>query len=161
MNTNFIKETLYTMKIDYGTIIRYITIIQSDVQIETGIRDIIKNVYDFNAVVLPRKLTRKFIQDIGYLAANKNFTYGALNDYNEIVIIIDPEDLPRNLQPELNGYIIYQGKRYEKTEFELFGENAAYILKAKGAEGGKPYDIMSLRVHSNFQLQTGVNCELN
>ncbi len=161
MNTKFIKDMLYEMKKDYGARIRYITLLGSEVQVETGKREFIKKAYDITAVVLPRQLSRKFIQDIGYLAANKNFTYGALNDYSDIKFIIDQDDLPKDVDISLDGYVVYNHTRYEKTKFELIEHQVAFLLSAKAAEGGKPYDIMPAKVGNSFQIQQGVSYELN
>lgn len=161
MNNKFIKDLLYELKKDYGTQIRYINIDYSDVNIDTGKRSFIKSAYTFNAIILPRRTTRKFVQDIAYLAANKNFTYGGLNDYNEIKFIIDLDDLPKDLNISLDGYLIHNHKRYEKIEFELIEHEIAFMLSTKGVEGSKPYDIMPFLVQSTFQLQHRVNFELN
>lgn len=161
MNTKFVKDAIYEFKKDYGAQIRYITIEQAVIDIETGKTDYIKRDYTIDVVVLPRRLTRKFIQDIGYLAANKNFTYGALNDYNEVKFLIDCDDLPKGLDISLNGYLVYNNKRYEKTEFDLIDHDVAFMLSAKGAEGGKPYDIVRPKASSGLQLQHGVSFELN
>lgn len=161
MNTRFIKDILYSLKRDYGDQIRYIVLNQSELVVETGKRNIQKTAYQIDAIILPRKLQRKFIQDIGYLAANKNFTYGALNDYSEMKFIIDCDDLPRDLDINFDGYVVYNGKRYEKTEFELLEHKVAFLLTAKAMEGGKPYDVQSIKVGNSFQLQQGVSYELN
>lgn len=161
MNTRFIKNLLYKLKKDYGTTLKYISLVQSEVNFDTGTRDIIKNSHELTVVALPRTLSRKFIQDIGYLAANKNFTYGALNDYNDIKFIVDRDDLPKGLNIEIDGYVIYNGKRYEKVSFEIIEHEIAFMLTCKGVEGAKPYDINKIKVKSSFQLQQGVSFELN
>jgi hypothetical protein len=161
MNNKFIKDLLYQFKKDYGAKIRYIVIVQSDLDVETGKRDFIKQDFLIDVVVLPRRISRKFIQDIGYLAANKNFTYGAFNDYNEIKFLIDIDDFPKGLNISLDGYLVYNDKRYEKTEFDLIEHEVAFMLSAKGVEGGKPYDIIRPKVSSGLQLQHGVSFELN
>lgn len=161
MNTRFIKNVIYKLKKDYGVSLKYITISQSEVNFDTGQRNIIKSVCEFIAVALPKTLTRKFIQDIGYLAANKNFTYGALNDYNDIKFIIDRDDLPSELNLEIDGYVIYNGKRYEKIQFEIIEHEVAFMLSCKNREGSKAYDITKLNPQSSFQLQQGVSFELN
>lgn len=161
MNTRFIKDIVYAMKREYGDEIRYIVLTQSELVVETGKRNIEKVAYTITAVILPRKLQRKFIQDIGYLAANKNFTYGALNDYSEMKFIIDFDDLPKGLDINFDGYVVYNGKRYEKTEFELLEHGVAFLLTAKAAEGGKTYDSQQLRVGNGLQLQQRVSYELN
>jgi hypothetical protein len=161
MNTNFVRQLLYEFKKDYGEQIRYISIAHSEMQVETGERNFIKTAYIITAIPLPKQLSRKFIQDIGYLAANKNFTYGGFNDYIQLKLIIDAEDFPKGLEPELTGYIVYNNKRYEKVEFEILEHKLAYIVTAKGVEGSKPYDIMTLKAFNTLQFQSGPSYELN
>jgi hypothetical protein len=161
MNTKFIRDNLYEFKKDFGVIIRYITVVQSEVDIDTGVRSFIKTAFDLPAVMLPRQLTRKFIQDIGYLAANKNFTYGALNDYMQVKFIIDRNDIPKDLDISIDGYLTYNNKRYEKVDFDIVGDDVAFIMTAKEAEGGKAYNIVTLKVGNSLQFQDGASYELN
>ena len=111
-------------------------------------------------VVLPIHTARKFIQDIGYLAANKNFTYGALNDFNKAMFLFDRSELPDDFQPELNGYINYNGKRYERVSLENLLDTA-FVLVAQGVEGANPYAILDVRAQNMLQMQGEVTVELN
>lgn len=160
MNNIMIRRLLYAFKRQWGCELDYIQIVESEVDPRTGSRTINRTVNRLTAVKLPIEHTRRFIQDIGYLAANKNFTYGGLNDYNKVTILFDRFELPATFDPNLNGYIVLNGKRYERVAIDdLFGE--AYILVAQGVEGANPYARIVERAYSNLQVQQGATYELN
>ncbi len=144
----------------YKTDFDYVQILTSERNNVTGIRSIQRTLLHLPAILLPQNQARKFIQDIGYLAANKNFTYGALNDFNTLLLIIMVEDLPRNFQVDLNGFIIHEHKRYEKASFIKLLD-VAHILTAKGVEGAYPFATIEQSVTSTLQFQQGVINELN
>ena len=87
------------------------------VSVDTNIR---------RAIVLPIREIRKFIYDISYLAANKNFTYGGFFDVNDRVIIIDKKDLL--LTPTLNDHVIVDGLLYKLKTFTTTEGYAGYVL---------------------------------
>lgn len=160
-NTRFIRNALYQFKKNYGTEIRYVSIVQSDVNPETGQRRIDKRAYTFEVILLPTTLMRKFVQDIGYLAANKNFTYGGLNDYITTSFLIMGEDFPVGLEPNLDGYIVHDHKRFEKVQLTKLEHGVGYLLVAKGVEGSLPYDVASLVAQNQLQFSQTVRYELN
>jgi hypothetical protein len=155
-----IRRLLYAFKLQWGATFDYIQITQSDVNDRTGERQIERNVLPFKGVFLPVNQLRKFIQDIGYLAANKNFTYGGLNDYNTLNILIDIDDMPTGFNPDLNGYIVRDHKRFERVSFtEFYGQ--AFLLTVRGIEGANPYARISQSTYNRLQIQGRVSFELN
>lgn len=160
MNDGMIRRLVYAFKRQWGRDFTYVQIESSTVDDSTGRRNIQRSVFEFPAVILPISTMRKFIQDIGYLAANKNFTYGALNDLNKLNLLISADDFPLEFKPDLNGYVNYGGKRYERVSIEnLF--DAAYVLTVQGVEGANPYAILNVRAESVLQLSGRVVHELN
>jgi hypothetical protein len=117
--------------------------------------------YELPAVLLPQDLVRKFMQDIGYLAANKNFTYGALNDYYTSKFLILDDDLPKGLPINLNGYVVWNHKRLERVSFEIMENGVAYLLTAKASEGGVPYDKIPATTQNKLVIGQAVTYELN
>lgn len=160
-NVRFIRNILYQFKKDYGTDIRYIMIDHSEFQADTGERKFIKKVYQLPAVLLPTNMLRKFVQDIGYLAANKNFTYGALNDYLTTSFIVLGEDLPSGIKPDLDGYVIINEERYEKVSIITLDHGVAHLFIAKNAQGGLAYDIQNEVARNSLQISQTVKYELN
>lgn len=160
MNNMMIRRLLYSFKRQWGVEITYVQIISAVVNDSTGSRDIQRTVLQIPAVRLPINTVRKFLQDIGYLAADKNFTYGALNDYNKVTFIFSRDDLPDNFQPNLNGYVVLNGKRYEKVSLEnLFEEG--FIMIAQGVEGASPYQRLDVRADDRLRIQSEATYALN
>jgi hypothetical protein len=160
MNSQMIRHLLYAFKKQWGGQFDYIQILTSEADARTGDRNIQRTVLRFPAVKLPITQARKFIQDIGYLAANKNFTYGGLNDFNTVTLLIDINDLPNGFKIDLNGYLIHDQKRYERVSFSNLA-GAAYLLVARGVEGALPYARISEYAQSTLQIQSRATYELN
>lgn len=155
-----IRRLLYAFRQQWGTTFDYIQILTSEVDDRTGTRAISRKYFPLPAVLLPQQTLRKFIQDIGYLAANKNFTYGALNDYNTLRLLVSSEDKPADLHFDLNGYITHQGRRYERKQVDdLFGE--CYLLVASGVEGANQYGQLRELAVDRLELRQRVRYELN
>lgn len=151
---------LYALKRRWGTVFDYIQIETSEADNRTGSRTIKRQVLHLPAVLLPQSQIRKFIQDIGYLAADKNFTYGALNDYNSMSFLLDYSDLPKGFKPELNGYTNWHGKKYERVRLDDLG-GQALLLTVQGVEGALPYARIDEGTHNALAIQGRVSYELN
>lgn len=160
MNTQNLRRLLYAFRRDWGAIVDYVQIISSEVNDSTGEMNVVKSVYPIPMIFLQQDTMRKFIQDIGYLAANKNFTYGALNDFNKLQVLIDRKWLPNGFDINLNGYFVRGTKRYERVSFENVLD-VAYIMTAQGVEGANPYARSSVTLCGKLGLQQGVVYELN
>ncbi len=160
MNNMMIRRLLYSFKRQWGRPITYVQINSAVVNDATGTRAIDRSIFQITATKLPTMTARKFIQDIGYLAADKNFTYGALNDFNKATFVIAAVDLPDGFQPTLNGYVIIGNKRYDKVQMEsLFDEG--FILIAQGVEGANPFARIDVRAESRLQIQGVATYALN
>lgn len=160
-NVRYILDTIYQFKREYGCELTYVEVLASESNVETGSRNINKRINVIQAVLLPRRNQRKFIQDISYLAANKNFTYGGLSDYESVTLVISSEDLPSQIQIDLNGYFILDGQRYEKTEFTKLDHEVGYILMGKAVKGSITYSLTNLNVSNNLTMGHSVTNELN
>lgn len=159
-NSKVLSRLLYSLKRQWGKEFDYVQILSSDLDDRTGSREIRRDVFHIKAVLLPQATVRKFIQDIGYLAADKNFTYGGLSDFNRLTLLIDINDLPQGFDINLNGYVNYAHKRFERVKFDNLFE-VAFLLTSQGIEGANPYATVSRRVDSLLELQQRVSYELN
>lgn len=155
-----LRRLLYAFKRQWGTSFDYVQILESSVNDRTGVRVVKRAIHKINGVRLPHNQARKFVQDIGYLAANKNFTYGGLNDFNTIILLLDSHDLPDNFQVDLNGYVNFDGKRYERVSFSDH-MGVIYVLVVRGVEGANPYAVLTEAAYNKLQLQGTVTIELN
>ena len=86
-------------------------------------------------VLLPQRVTREFVYDLSFIAANKNFTYGGFFQEGDRYIIVDAKDLPRDF--EINGemYVTIENRRYEIQEHRRVPEDLprgyAWLLRVK------------------------------
>lgn len=159
-NSQTLSRLLYSLKRQWGAEFDYVQIISSELNDRTGSREIRRDVFRIPAVLLPQQTVRKFIQDIGYLAADKNFTYGGLNDFNKLTLLIDRNDLPKTFDINLNGYVNYGHKRYERVKIDNLFE-VAFLLTSQGVEGANPYATISRRADNLLAIQQRVTYELN
>lgn len=127
-NIRFMQNTLYTLKKNHSASIKIVEITRQEQSNITGRRLVERRTLSVKkAVRLPNTLTRTFAQDIAYLAANKNFTYGALNDLKTETFVIDCRDLPRTFVPSLSHYLVYNDKRYDVVNVGA-GEDKVYLV---------------------------------
>lgn len=132
------RNTIYKLKQNYGKVayLRKPTTSTSDVT--TGKMTRAYDVHRINkAVILPIDTLKTFIYDLTYVAANKNFTYGAYFDKSSSFVIIDPIDLPLGLEiAESIDQIIVGTVKYEVAKSERF--EAAWYLGIKAVLKADP-----------------------
>lgn len=161
-NVQFIRDMLYSMKRDYGLPIRYGRIATQELNYNTGENVVVKHVYSIRkAVVITNTLNRRFVQDIAYLAANKNFTYGGLFDENSTFFIIDARDLPKNVTIEMDDFIFYEHGRYYVKKVERLAYNCGYIVSCLQHEGANPFDVQPAKVLQSLDIQQEINYDLS
>ncbi len=132
LNQRSTEVVVYGMKRRYGQVGYYFRVLDSTRNLQTGV--ITKNEQEIKIkrmVVAPAKQTREFSYDLSYIAANKNFTYGGFFDINQRIIIIDAKDLPKDFEPNLNDYIVFNKRRYEVQEMGSTTEGIAYLFLVK------------------------------
>lgn len=161
-NVKFIRDTLYQLKKDYGVPVKYGRILSEALNMETGRNQVTKEVYLIRkAIQLPTKLMRKFANDISYLAANKNFTYGALFDEKISLFIVDSRDLPRGLILNMNDYLFVKHERHVIKTAEILEHNCGWLLTVQTHEGANPFEIVPQVVRHTIQYQQEIAYDLN
>jgi hypothetical protein len=161
-NVKFIRDTLYQLKKDYGVPVKYGRLVRNEINLDTGLNRVTKEVYLIRKVIqLPTKLQRKFIQDIAYLAANKNFTMGAMFDEKISLFIIDSRDLPRGLQLNMEDFLFMGHQRFAIKQAEILEHNCGWLITAQTHEGANPFEIQPAASHSRLVLQQEVLYVLN
>lgn len=159
-NMKFIRDALYQMKKDYGVAVKYGRLVTNNLNMETGLTNVSKQVYLIRkAILFPTKLQRKFVQDIAYLAANKNFTYGALFDEKTSIFIIDARDLPRGLQLKIDDFIFMGHQRFAIKVAEILEHNCGWLITAHTHEGANPFEVQPVSVRSRLVYQQEVKYE--
>lgn len=127
----FISAVVYRLKRRYGVPIQIVKRVSNSVNIETGQKSLVKAFVNVRrAIVLPTREHREFYYDLAFIAAAKNFTYGAHIDVTERRFILDRKDL-RGWAVEVGQWIVYQGQRYDVKEVSDFEEDRSYYVLAK------------------------------
>lgn len=161
-NVKFIRDTLYQMKKDYGVAIKYGVLENTSLDMDTGLTVVTKKVYLIRkAIIFPTKLQRKFVQDIAYLAANKNFTYGALFDEKTTIFVIDARDVPRGLQIKMDDFLFMNHQRFMIKTVEILEHNCGWLITAQTHEGANPFEVQPVSVKSRLDFQQEVTYALN
>lgn len=161
-NVKFIRDTLYNMKKDFGVPIKYGVVVSSDLDMDTGLVVVEKKVYLIRkAIIFPTKLQRKFVQDIAYLAANKNFTYGAMFDEKITIFVIDARDVPRGLQINMDQFLFMNHQRLVIKSVEFLEHNCGWLITAQTHEGANPFEVQPFTVKSRLGFQQEVLYVLN
>jgi hypothetical protein len=161
-NVMFIKDTIYQMEHDYGVELTYYVVEKSDMNLETGKVNVTRKSYRIKkAIELGTKLQRQFIQDIAYLAANKNFTYGALFDQNKSVYLIGRRQLPRGVEINLNNFFIRGHKRFVIDSADILEHGCGWVVTVKNHEGASPFETHKLTVRNKIEYQHDIQGVLN
>lgn len=129
-NLREIRIILYRLKRNFGLSATLRRPVSNNHDIKTG--DITRTFTDYaiqKAIMLPTSNLRSFIYDLSYIAASKNFTYGANFDKRTRAIIIDVKDLPSGFILTTNDHIVFENRRYDIKEFELAEHNQGWILQ--------------------------------
>lgn len=157
-NLYFIRRTLYTLKKEYGFPLALYRRTVSDTDLATGKKTVVKVKYPVKRAILcsTPSVQRQFEYHLSYVAANRNFAYGALFDTQNISFLIDAQDLPRGFVPTIDDFVIYNQKRYNVVKMELLDHRLAYFLTLKQLVGAEVNEQLDMRVISCLQIQQGV-----
>lgn len=104
--------------------------------------------------------THKFEYDLGYLAANKNFTYGGLYEPGDRVAIFSTKGLPEAFELKMNDYIVLDGVKYNMQSFAALDVNAGYVVKLRATKDEKPYQTHNMAVREKLTMSEEIEGEL-
>jgi hypothetical protein len=153
-NVLFIRDAIYRLKQDYGTKMDLYVTGKTDINLATGEQTVVKKKYTIlQVVLLPELLQRRYVQDIAYLAANKNFTYGALFDEGKRVVILGKGDVPKGVKLDPSCYFVFDHVRYAVDKFDELEHKQGYILTMKKFNTEVAYEIIDLKAESVVQYQ--------
>lgn len=118
-----------------GLTIDYHVIDQSQIDVETGEKQISTSVIHIKkAVVLRAREFRSFVYDLAFISANKDFTAGGFFDPEDRRVIIQASDLNGH-NPQIWDYYIFQNEKYDIKEVYEFENNYAFSLLARKVRG--------------------------
>ena len=145
-NLREISKIIYRLKRNYGlgmTIWHPDTITQD---ILTG--EVVRSYttqYVRRGVMLPSRLVRDFVYDLAYIAAAKNFTYGAYFDPTRRFVLIDAKDLTSGFEFTPQDYIAFQNEWYNIIEVHEAENRKAWMLIVKtlsNTDVPAPYNLI-------------------
>ncbi len=104
---------------------------------------------------------RKFEYDIGFLAANKNFTYGGFFEPGDRLAVLDGAYLAEGMDIDQKDYFVYGGRRYDIQRIEVFDHQVGWMLHLRHTKENKRYAIFEGYVYSHVTVEQTVEGELN
>ena len=127
-----IKLVIYALKRAFGAKIQVYRVTSETHNVRTGVIDRIYSKQTIRrAVVLPNNITRDFVYDLSFIAANKNFTYGGLFDPEQRNMILDAKDVSNGFVPNNNDYVIYNNERWLVAKVVPTAEVKAFFMTIK------------------------------
>lgn len=123
------RRTIYNLKHAYGVPIVLIKPTSQTIDPRTGqVATTEVTITIRKAVFLPEMTSRDFAFTLSYLAANKNFVYGAGFDTRSSTLLIDSKDVPADFQPTTNFHVTYDGRRYSVKKVQEGTRNQGWLL---------------------------------
>lgn len=157
---NFIRNVVKSLKQRYGTSVQYQRVDSNDFDPTTGQRTIQKETWTIEkAIVSPKTGIRDFAYDLSFIAANKNFTYGAMFDPSTRLIIMDLDDLPSSLTPTVNDYLFIENNRYQIKEIDNC-DGTALLIKATHVDGDGADNVVRVSAQTDLGINQTVGVEI-
>lgn len=148
MNTiRQIRMILYRLKRDFGQPVNIITLNSMTQNVTTGAIAADERLIKVKRVVIiDSKISRDFVYDLSFIAANKNFTYGGLFDTSKRIMVIDGIDLPRDYVPTLNDRCVHFNQRYQFKEIAATVYNLGYLITVQHLDAQPVENVEELSI---------------
>ena len=131
-----IKKMLYRLKRRYGEVVTLYVPQSTTPNLQTGSQTRSFKSYRINkAIPLPEKQVSRFVYDLAFIAANRNFTQGAYFEQGTRQILIDRADLPSGVTITQDCVIHFQNQRYEVSNISEAEVDAGYLVTVKRVQG--------------------------
>lgn len=154
MNIQFLRDMLYSMKLNYGKPGQIYKIESEHTDSSIGVRTVVATVTSVRRmVILPSSVVRKFFYDLAYMKANNAFTYGGDVPITSTIVVIDWRDSPKNVV-EIENHILMSGDRYTISKVENIAD-VFYLVGMSRVEGSVDYDIKNIAASSTLRLGGG------
>ncbi len=123
--------------------------------IETGDVVTVYNIKRINkAIVLPADLTRRYVFDLGYMAAAGAFTYGGLFDKELRIVFVDSKDI-FGYVPTLNDYFVYNNKSYKIDGVHTNEDDTLYMLHLQNVAAADAVVVPEYTVRGSTKIADG------
>jgi hypothetical protein len=94
----------------------------------------IQHVFIRRAVVTGTDVLKRFVYDLSFIAANKNFIVGGLFDQLDNFIIIDGKDLPKGFKINHDSRLIIDSKKFEIKKIAKTPDDKSYFIHGRSLE---------------------------
>lgn len=148
-----IDDALYGLEREYGQRFVLVTTLDVVTSPNRGYLNVSKSTLHPKGIILPTEHLRKFFQDVGYLRANSNFTYGGNLDFRDKIILVRRKQLPPNFDLNLTHQVLHKGLRYDSVKIEEIFDRLAYAITLKHTEGTLNYNQTDVRVDDQVDIQ--------
>lgn len=152
---------LYSLRQKWGTPADFykVTVSPTENDIESGKAGVARTKYLIPYFITCQvSLIRKFEYDIGYLAANKNFTYGGFFEPGDRLAVLDAEFYSGTI--EQKDYFVHDNKRYDIIRNEVFDHEVGWMLHLRATKNNKRYAILNEYVYSHLTIEQVINATL-
>ncbi len=151
-NVLFIRDLIYRMEQDYGQRMDLYVPTMSIPDYTTGVQIVNRQKFVLPRVVLLSEvMNRRFVHDIAFLTAGRNFAYGGLFDEGKRTIIVSGNRLPKKVKLDQSCYFVYNHERYDLDKIEELEHRCGYIITMKRIEVRPAREELHLHVVSNLQ----------
>jgi hypothetical protein len=110
-----------------------------------------RTMYNVQMITFTVSESRKFEYDLGYLAANKNFTYGGFYEPGDRFAIIDLSRNP-DLSIDMKDYIVYDEDRYDMQRIEPLDTINGWLLHIRKTKDNKRYAIHETYIYDHLDI---------
>ena len=131
--TMFIRRLLYNLERRMGGRVAFHRESET-LNTRTGKKDVTKLVWERKVVVLPSELKTKFVFDLSFIAANKNFTYGGNFDTSQRRLILSSREAAGYV-PQNDDFFVFENKRWQIKEVQTFEYDTGYLLVGAEIKG--------------------------
>lgn len=107
------------------------------------------------AILLPEDEARKFVYELSFRAANRDFAYGGMFDESMRRFLISARDIPKNLDINENDFVVFNHKRYQIKGVRPYEQGEAIMLTVTWLRGTVAYEEHDILVNDDLFFNDG------
>ncbi len=155
----FIKQTIRSLKRQYGLPVTIIRITDTGTNVSTGQRTFTTISHQIKRVIwLPDRQERQFVYDLDYIARNKDFTTGMDFEKNERRLLIDANDL-NGFDVLVDDLYIFGSDQWQVKTRRLFPEYRAFEIRVRSLSGQELFSPFSPSIIDPLELNQDIIVE--
>lgn len=153
------RETLYQLRMDYGTPTDVYRILTADTDV-AGVRTWQRKRYHVpKGILFPSILSKKYLHDLSAVRLDRHFVYGGDIDLKTRLMILDRTELPKAFEITTEDMIVCNMLRYSIKQIDDLDYGLGYMLSLTNVQSSQPYQELSISVGNTLVLSQGVSVE--